>query len=342
MIPKTRRTKLLTAAVAALVAATAVTWATGTGPFGSSPETSHCWGSWQEGEGSDSVRLREDKGGTPSPGHPQGTCTATVATSKGDVTVTVSYGPAPASPSERTGWIFSHLGPGRVPLPDGLSGAAGADTGLLVLPAKCDTSDGRPTAVALETDATSTTDLGGIGEVAEIITAAANHGMEKAGCAPAKPLRITSPVLSLPEETESYFAGRACRIPGLDFPQTRATRLEYQVGAVSRDLQSCAVRDSHDSHTEILDLLMVAEPRISALFGDTAGTTRLPGWRGTGTFTDDYAVLRADCAGRATTFLTLDPGAVPPARTFAVFANAVAQRLGCAAITTLPPAGATS
>lgn len=160
--------------------------------------------------------------------------------------------------------------------------------------------------------------------------------MEKAGCAPAKPLRTTSPVLFLPEDIEDYAAKSVCRIPGLDFPDSRATDLEYQVGPVTRDLQSCAVRDS-ESRSETLDLLMVAQPRLAALAGDVAGTTKRPGWRGSGTYTDEYAAVRADCAGRPTTFLTLNPDATLDR--FAAFANAAARRLGCAAVA---PAGDTA
>jgi hypothetical protein len=75
---------------------------------------------------------------------------------------------------------------------------------------------------------------------------------------------------------------------------------------------------------------MVAQPRLAAVFdGITGERPAARGWRGTGTFGEKYALLRADCAGRPVTFLM---GAPTDTGHLAAFADAVATRLGCAPI----------
>ncbi|WP_086711291.1 hypothetical protein [Streptomyces antimycoticus] len=351
-----RRRAALVGAVAVLVAAGVGTWATDTWPFDG--KDTYCWGAWKEDSGPGFLSreaLDEDnasrtaKETVPTPGRQRGRCTVAlhserVSSDGGKVVeeteITVTYGPAPESAAERMEWIGGYLGDRAMPLPDGLPGATDGRHALLVLPKGCDARDGRPTAVTLDSTARSVysdstmpgdAGLGGSQSVARLLVAAANHAMEKAGCAPAEPLEAVSPMLTLPEEDEDFFT-RACRIKGLEFGGKAARDLEYQVGAVTRDLQSCSVRTEH-GEGRYFDALMVAEPRLSALFdGATGSKPPARGWRGTGVFADDYKVVRADCAGRPLTVLMLAPSLHETTPYFAAFADAVARRVGCAPV----------
>ncbi|MFE1975832.1 hypothetical protein [Streptomyces hygroscopicus] len=349
-----RRTALIGGAVVVLVAAGLGTWATDTWPF---DKDTYCWGAWKEGSGPDFLSgeaLEEDnasrtsKETAPTPGRQRGRCTVTIHSERvsgggekvvEETEVTVAYGPAPEDAAERMEWIGGYLGGRAMPLPDGLPGATDGNRALLVLPKGCDAPGGRPTAVTLDSNARSVysdstmpagAGLGGSQSVARLLVAVANRGMEKAGCAPAQPFEVVSPLTALPEEDESFFT-RACRIRGLDLGEA-AKELEYQVGAVTRDLQSCSVRLRRGAG-RYFDALMVAQPRLSALFDGATGS-RAParGWRGTGVFADDYKVVRADCAGRPLTALMLAPSTRETTPYFAAFANAVARRLGCASV----------
>ncbi|MFJ2200619.1 hypothetical protein [Streptomyces violaceusniger] len=351
-----RRAALVGGAVAVLVAAGVGTWATDTWPFNG--KDSYCWGAWKEDSGpgflsrealDEDNASRTSKETAPTPQQPRGRCTVALHSerysSDGDkvverTEVTVTYGPAPEDAARRMEWIGGYLGDRAMPLPDGLPGATDGGHALLVLPKGCDTHDGRPTAVTLDSAAESVysdstmpgdAGLGGSPSVARLLVAVANHAMEKAGCAPAKPLAAVSPMPTLPEEEESFFT-RACRIRGLEFGKEAARDLEYQVGAVTRDLQSCSVRTER-GEGRYFDALMVAQPRLSALFdGATGSKAPARGWRGTGVFADGYKVVRADCAGRPFTVLMLAPSLHETTPYFATFANAVARRLGCAPV----------
>ncbi|WAP55643.1 hypothetical protein [Streptomyces sp. S465] len=344
-----RRTALAGGAVVVLVAAGLGTWSTDTWPF---DKDSYCWGAWKEDSGPHFLSgeaIDEDNAGrtsketAPTPRRPQGRCTVSLHSEDADVAekteVTVVYGPAPEDAAERVEWIGGYLGDRAMPLPDGLPGATDGRHALLVLPKECDTRDGRPTAVTLDAtaesvyrDSTMSGDagLGGSQSVARLLVAVANRAMEKAGCAPAKPLEVHSPITTLPEEEESFFT-RACRIRGLDLGDA-AEELEYQVGAVTRDLQSCSVR-LRRGEGRYFDALMVAQPRLAALFdGVTGSKAPARGWRGTGVFADEYKVVRAGCADRPLTVLMLAPSTRETTPYFATFANAVARRIGCAPI----------
>ncbi|MFG2497833.1 hypothetical protein ACGFSB_06390 [Streptomyces sp. NPDC048441] len=318
----------------------------------------YCWGGWEQDSGpgilgdeaysGDDAHSRTSKEVSPTPGKPTGSCTLAVHSSLvfsdgdksvQDTTVTVKYGRAPKDAETRLSWLNGYLGDGAMPLPDGLPGAVAGARGLLVLPKRCDTRDGRPSTVTLDARERSEpadvlpqkTDLGGSRAVTELLVTAANKGMEKAGCAPAEPLSVTAPVLTLPEKNESFYSDPACRIKGLDLDldEAREREASYQVGAVTKDLQSCSVRIGR-TDVEFLDALMVAHPRIDALLKDAMGD-RAParGWRGKGVLASDHQVVRARCAGRPTTFLMLGAPAYQARGHFAAFTDAVTQRLGC-------------
>ncbi|GAA1140236.1 hypothetical protein [Streptomyces javensis] len=352
-----RRAVLVGGAMVVLVTAGVGTWATDTWPFDG--KDTYCWGAWKEESGPDFLSgdaLDEDnasrtsKETVPTPGRQRGRCTVALHSERADSSdggkvveeteITVTYGPAPEDAAKRMEWIGGYLGDRAMPLPDGLPGATDGRHALLVLPKGCDTEDGRPTAVTLDSTARSVysdstvpgdAGLGGSQSVARLLVAAANHAMEKAGCAPAKPLEAVSPMPTLPEEDEDFFT-RACRIRGLEFGKKEARDLEYQVGAVTDDLQSCSVRTQH-GEGRYFDALMVAQPRLSALFdGATGSKAPARGWRGTGVFANDYKVVRAGCAGRPLTVLMLAPSLHETTPYFAAFANAVARRVGCAPV----------
>ncbi|MER7399788.1 hypothetical protein ABT381_30250 [Streptomyces sp. NPDC000151] len=349
------------AVVILLVAGGLGTWATGTWPFPGDRDR-YCWGAWEAGSGPEFLgdSVVEDGGRrtaretAPTPERPRGSCTVALRSDDSSgarkTEITVRYGPAPEDAARRMEWIVEYLGDRAVPLPDGLPGATDGSQALLVLPKRCDTRDGRPTAVTLDSEAKLTwrngsasvnAGIAGARSAAELVVAAANRGMKTAGCAPARPLRITSPVLTLPEANEIVFS-RACRIRGMEFDDDASQNMSYQVGAVTRGLQSCSVGTWGRDGSPVLDALMVAEPRLNALFDGAVGDAApARGWRGTGVLAHSHQVLRADCAGRSTTFLLRAApslGEAPATRYFAAFANAVTQRLGCAPVAPIAPA----
>lgn len=361
---RTRRRGVTSGVVAVVLAAGLGTWAF-QGPLAT--KDLYCWGSWEQDSGplilgdaafsGDDARSRTSKGAPPSPGNPSGSCTLAVHASDvrsdgdesvQDTTVTVTYGRAPKDAGARLTWLNDYLGDGAMPLPDGLPGAVDGSRGLLVLPKRCDTRDGRPTAVTLdarsEPDGTLTRspDLGGSRTVAELLVSVANTGMEKAGCAPSKALRVTSPVLTLPEKRKTFYSDPACRIKGLDLDLGKEAERDtsYQVGAVTDDLQSCSVRVGRGD-ADFLDALMVAHPRLDALLKDVTGD-KAParGWRGRGVMAADHQIVRARCAGRPTTFMMLGaPEHQAKSGLFAAFTDAVSQRLGCAPVAPAASAG---
>lgn len=357
-LPHSRRGRLslITALVLALAGTGLGTWAADTWPW---PKDRYCWGAWEkdsgpdflgdEAFGDDDDGSRTSKETAPTRERPTGRCEVAIAGDyksgydgdKGstDQQVSVEYGPVPKAAEARLEMIHDgFLGGDMVPLPDGLPGTVNGSGGLLVLPKSCDAQDGRPTVVTMHASGTYTSgasytqndppDLGGARQAAVLLVAAANRGMSAAGCAPDEPLRVSSPVYDLPGERERIFSTSddVCGIRGLHLG---TEDIEYQTGAVTRDLQTCSVRGDRDG-VPYLQLAMVAQPRLAAVFDGIAGEhPAAPGWRGTGTIGEKHAIVRADCAGRPAAFLmgaSTDPGHL------AAFANAAAARLGCAPI----------
>lgn len=344
-----RRKLLAGGAALVLLAALLGTWATHTWPF--TGDERYCWGAWRENSGPGFLgdEALEDGNGkrtgterAPTPQRPTGTCTVAIDTwttiNGNKVTrrtkVEVTYGPVPKDAAKRASWVVDHLGGDALPLPDELPGTVHSLGGTIVLPKRCDAADGRPTVVTLTAGSTESssrgsmagwTGLGGTRSVAALLVAAANRGMTMAGCAADRPFELVSPVLQLPEKAESFFT-EACRIPGLTVDKVTRRNLEYQVGAVDRDLQSCSVRLQRGLG-RFYDGVMVAEPRLAALLdGVTGDKPPAPGWRGTGVFTDDYGIVRADCAGRPATFVMVSMSRDEQK----AFTDAVTGRLGCA------------
>ncbi|MFH8991541.1 hypothetical protein [Streptomyces sp. NPDC017940] len=306
---------MATGLAVALLAGGLGTRATDTWPFDG--RDSYCWGAWEQDSGpgilgdeafsGDDGRSRTSTGSAPTAGTARGECRLTVSSrdryGDGDekrqrTTVTVTYGPAPGPAADRVRWLGGYLGDRAMPLPDGLPGVADGRHGLLVLPERCDTRDGRTTAVTLDgrerADAgaalSGVPDLGGSRAVAELLVAAANEGMESAGCAGPRPLRVSGPVPRLPERAETFGEGGACRIPGLDIEgdldKETALRVQYQVGAVTKDLQACSVRIGRSlrlgerSDRQLFDAVMVRHPRLTALLdgvGDAKPSGGAPG-----------------------------------------------------------------
>jgi hypothetical protein len=346
---------LISALALALAGTGLGTWAADTWPW---PKDRYCWGAWEkdsgpdflgdEAFGDDDDGSRTSKETAPTRERPTGRCEITIASDykssydgdkvSTDQQVSVEYGPVPKAAEARLAMIHDgFLGGDMVPLPDGLPGTVNARGGLLVLPKSCDTQDGRPTVVTMHASGTYTSgpsytrnypaDLGGARQAAVLLVAAANRGMSAAGCAPDEPLRVSSPVYDLPGKLERIFTSDdICGIRGL---RLGTEDIEYQTGAVTRDLQTCSVHGSRNG-VPYLQLAMVAQPRLAAVFDGIAGERpAAPGWRGTGTIGEKHAIVRADCAGRPATFLmgaSTDPGHL------ALFANAAAARLGCAPI----------
>ncbi|MFC7304217.1 hypothetical protein ACFQVC_08335 [Streptomyces monticola] len=332
------------------------TWAADSWPW---PKDRYCWGAWERdsgpdflgdaafGDGDDGSRSGTES--LPTHERPSGSCEVTIASNykssyDGDKVsisqrVSVTYGPVPTAAEARLSMIQDdYLGADMVALPDGLPGTVNARGGLLVLPKSCDAKDGRPTVVTMQAYGTYASgpsytqedpaDLGGAQQAAVLLVAAANRGMAAAGCAPDKPLKVSSPVYDLPGRRERVFTSSddLCGIRGLRFD---TEDLYHQTGVVTRDLQTCSVAGDRDGIPAV-DLAMVAQPRLAAVFDSLTGNRpAVRGWRGTGTLGENHSIVRADCAGRPATFLmgaSTDPGHL------AAFANAVAARLGCAPI----------
>ena len=351
-LPATRpgRLLLISALVLAVGGTGLGTWVAGTWPW---PNDRHCWGAWEEGSGPEilgDATFGEDGGSrsseetAPTRERPVGSCELTIAGGHKSVMggempidqrVTVEYGPVPKAAKTRLATLQSDfLRADKAPLPDGLPGTVGGGGGLVVLPKSCDTQEGRPTVVTMET-AGRTSDgssagaaLGGAREAAVLLVAAANGGMRAAGCAPDQPLRADSPLYDLPGEDNSHYSPRddLCGIRGLRLDKEK---IEDSTGAVTRDLHTCSVSGER-GHASYLDLAMIAQPRLAALFDGIVGERPVArGWRGTGSVRGRQTVVRADCAGRPATFLM---GSSTDLGHLATFANAVAARLGCAPI----------
>ncbi|QKW10565.1 hypothetical protein HUT18_00665 [Streptomyces sp. NA04227] len=357
-LPRSRRgwSWLISVLVLVLAGTGLGTWAADTWPW---PKDRYCWGAWEEDSGPDFLgdeAFGDDRDGSrtgketaPTRERPIGSCEVVIASDykssyDGDKVssrqqVSVEYGPVPKAAEARLAKVHDgFLGGDMVPLPDGLPGTVNGSRGLLVLPKSCDARDGRPTVVTMEASGTYSSgpmytkndpaDLDGVREAAKLLVAVANRGMEAAGCAPDEPLRVSSPVYDLPGDPDLVFRASddVCGIRGL---RLDTENIEEQIGAVTRDLQTCSVRGDRDG-MRYLELAMVAQPRLAAVFDGISGERPAArGWRGTGIIGEKHALVRADCAGRSAAFLM---GASTDPRHLAAFANAAAARLGCAPI----------
>ncbi|MBZ6475044.1 hypothetical protein [Streptomyces griseocarneus] len=352
--------------MALALAAGAGCWAGGIGPFKSKDR--YCWGAWEQDSGP--MFLGEKAfydGGTrtaaetaPSSRDPRGTCTVTVhAESAGsretiryEDRVTVSYGVIPGPAAARTEWLGEFLQGESDRLPDDLPGMVGADRGVFVLPKECDV-DGRPAAVTLRTRSTGVSASGTSHtivptldkrDIAKMLLAAADHGMRKAGCAPARTPRLASPFP--PEETEKARTERkspmrwgVCDIKGLHAGDGESLAWS-QTGADKR-LQICSATAVPGADAELAGQFIAVNglPRLEALFdGMTDEGVPATGWRGKAVLGKSTALVRADCGDKKAVFFQyfsekMSKAAGPgPERVFANGANAAAKRAGCAPV----------
>ncbi|MFJ4772098.1 hypothetical protein ACIP88_23815 [Streptomyces uncialis] len=320
------------------------------GLFGT--EARHCWDAWEP----DDAPFLADAwlgeaghrtGTSQGPERGEGECTVSITSSDRDdlrSEIEVVYGPAPEGTDERFDWLLGHLGGAAVLVPDGLPGAVTAESGLLVLPKRCDTADGRPTTVSLTAKSTrswnngrraTSSGLGGVDRVARLLVAAADAAMHRAGCGGPRQ-EVRSPVLNLPEDAEKVFwssASSLCRIPGLAVDRVTADSLDDQrVGVVGPELQTCVVTRRHGAEP-YLSAVMVARPGLLRLFEGLAGDgTPAPGWRGTGSLAGNRQVVRTECGDRRMGFLMTGTSEEQAA----AFTNSAADRLGCAAVAPRP------
>lgn len=180
----------------------------------SADDSAYCWGAW-EGENvpwhtnadPDDVRTTSDT--PPTAENPTGTCEYLFAPEAADADadadgeptpqyrgrVTVTYDRVPEREEDRLPWLTSHFQGRAAPLPDGLPGFVGEESGMVVLPARCD-EDFRPTVLTLTTnsrssahdhipDATQPAVRHSRSEIAKLLLAAARKGIEHAGCSEA-------------------------------------------------------------------------------------------------------------------------------------------------------------
>ncbi|MDX3233031.1 hypothetical protein [Streptomyces sp. ME19-01-6] len=319
----------------------------------------HCWGAWSQRDKpslfDEKDHVRAFRETAPTPERPRGSCTITASwTYSDDETVqekiSVSYGTGPRDAKKRRAWLAELFAGARDQLPEGLPGFVSEGSAALVLPEKCDV-DGRPSVVTASgvqsDDEGETARLPKVSsepwQAAQVLVDVANHGMEKAGCAPEKPLGFTAPVVSgrAPDITFAPdFSPGGCRIDGLGPAPRRGESddegLHSVVGPVSDDLQTCVV-DFYDEMAA--QFTMTAHPRLMKLFdGLTGGAPLAGGWRGQGYADADGALFRTRCADRTTvmfmerTAMAKDTPFATPSRIFPVYAAAVAKRLGCAAV----------
>jgi hypothetical protein len=319
----------------------------------------HCWGAWSQRDKpslfDEKDHVRAFRETAPTPERPRGSCTITASwTYSDDETVqekiSVSYGTGPRDAKKRRAWLAELFADARDQLPEGLPGFVSAGSAALVLPEKCDV-DGRPSVVTVSgvqsdgKDDTPTLPDVDIEpwQAGQLLVDIANHGMEKAGCAPEKALGFTAPITSGHQAEDAFaadFSAGACRIAGLG-PVPRPgggddDGLRSVVGPVSDDLQTC-VAGFYDNMAA--QFTMTAQPRLVKLFdGLTGSAPPAPGWRGQGYMDKNGALFRTRCAGR-TTVMFMERTAVAkgtpfatPSRIFPAYASAVAKRLGCAAV----------
>ncbi|MDF4250395.1 hypothetical protein [Streptomyces sp. WMMB303] len=339
--------------IAVLAGAGLGTRATETWPF---DRQSYCWGAWEVREGDrvphvlDELPEDEERSGEQSAPPRKGrraTCSVTLRDTSGsgyDERIEAEVATVPRGSKERRDWLRTYLDADSAPLPDGLPGLVGRARAVFVLPEKCDSADGLPTAVTVEGARTSplAASMGTEEEVADLLLSLAGTAAHASGCAPEEPFEAVSP-LARADADDSLTAQGAelCRIPGLRFDLDKDDHYDAGVGAVRDDLQTCSVLDTADVRNPVRAALFaaVSRPRLTALFTGLAGDGPPgEGWRGTGEVGEEHGVLTATCAGRPTVFfLQLDAflaaQADPdPRRVFAAAANSVADRLGCPAV----------
>ncbi|MEU2025218.1 hypothetical protein ABZ565_24195 [Streptomyces sp. NPDC016469] len=343
-----RRASVIAGVVAGAVLATGtVLWATDSGPF----RDSYCWGAWEQNSGPSFLgdealgRSGSERGSTqsaaPSAARPRGTCTVSVTSSVEDddsdeplafeESVTLEYGPVPAGAKERRAWLAHYFHGSASPLPDGLDGLVAGDRGMLVLPSACD-KDGTPSVVTIRAESTGDGHLGKVSmpftiatrpDVVRMLLAAASTGMEKAGCAPAQPLRSSSPMVTVAEDEESA-SSPLCRIPGMTFDYGEGSRYRQQVGAVTDRLQTCSVawKQLRMSEEPSAQYVMANGLRLAALF---KGLPEGP----------EQGLVRRSCDGRQTVFYghveagLQDRGRPSDQRVFERFVESVGKRIGC-------------
>lgn len=343
-----RRASVIAGVVAGAVLATGtVLWATDSGPF----RDSYCWGAWEQNSGPSFLgdealeKSGSERGSTesaaPSAARPHGTCTVSVTSSVEDddsdepltfeESVTLDYGPVPAGAKERRAWLAHFFHGSASPLPDGLDGLVGGDRGMLVLPSSCD-KGGAPSVVTIRSESTGDGHLGKVPmpftiatrtEVARMLLAAANTGMDKAGCAPAHPLRSSSPMVTVAEDEESA-ATPLCRIPGVTFDYGEGSRYRQQVGAVTDRLQTCSVvwKQPRMPDEPSAQYVMANGSRLTALFeGMPEGAHQ--------------GLVRRSCDGRRTVFYghveagLQNRGRPSDQQVFHRFVESVGKRIGC-------------
>ncbi|WP_241989850.1 MULTISPECIES: hypothetical protein [unclassified Streptomyces] len=343
-----RRTAVVAGVVAGVVLATGtVLWATDSGPF----RESYCWGAWQQDSGASFLgdgaldksgsKRRATESAAPTAARPQGTCTVTVASEVADddsddslsfrEAVTLEYGTAPRGVKERRDWLARYFHGSASPLPDGLDGLVAGDRGLLVLPQACD-DDGEPTVVTIRSEGTGDGHLGKVAmpftigtrtEVLGLLLDAANTGMKKAGCAPARPLGSHSPMVTVAEDEETARTP-LCRIPGMTFDYGEGMRYKQQVGAVTDRLQTCSVvwKTLRLPDEPSAQYVMASGTRLADLF------RVLPEGAAEG-------LVRRDCGGRPTVFYghveagLQDRGRPSDRRVFDRFVESAGKRIGC-------------
>ena len=343
-----RRTAVVAGTVTAAVLATGTAlWATDSWPF----RDNYCWGAWQQNSGapflgdgalakSGSERQAVESA-APSAARPQGTCTVAVTSEVEDddsaepltfeESVTVEYGPVPSEVKEHRDWLARYFHGSASPLPDGLDGLVAGDRGMLVLPSACD-RDGAPTVVTIRGESTGDGHLGRVAmpftigtraDVLRMLLDAANTGMDKAGCAPAQPLRSSSPMVTVAEDEESA-SSPLCRIPGMSFDYGEGSRYKQQVGAVTGRLQTCSVvwKTPRMPDEPSAQYVMANGSRLADLFEG------MPEGSGQG-------LVRRTCDGRRTVFYghveagLQDRGRPSDQQVFNRFVESVGQRIGC-------------
>ncbi|MFB6817672.1 hypothetical protein ACFCV8_24315 [Streptomyces sp. NPDC056347] len=334
-------------AVGAVVVSGVGLWATDSPPF----RDSYCWGAWQQDSGPDFLgekglaksgsERKATESAQPSAGRHLARCTVTVQSTVPDddsdesltfqEQVTAEYGPVPSGAEDRRAWIARYFDGSGTRLPDGLDGLVSPDRAMLVLPRACDV-DGRPSAVTIRSGSTGDGHLGKVtmpftigtrSEVTRMLVDLANTGMGKAGCAPAEPLRTTSPVVTIPEDAETAMHP-LCRIPGVTVESGKDSEYRQQVGVVDGRLQTCSVawRARGVPDEPAAQYVMTSEPRLAALFDG------LPEGAAEG-------LTRTECKGRRTVFYghlgtALKGAGEPDDRTvFERFTESVGRRIGC-------------
>ncbi len=182
---------------------------------------------------------------------------------------------------------------------------------------------------------------GGFSRTGRLLVDLANHGMEKAGCAPKRPLRMAaaptaspSPSFSSSSGSPSGSSAEPCSLPGL---LGRAETARGGLGSISGgggDFRTCVV--SHRG-APAAQFTMVAQPRLVALYDGLAESRipiPLPDRRAYGRMDASGALVRADCAGRPAVYTMRTSRATgtsldDPSTVFPRFVEAASRSAGC-------------